>query len=101
MVTLEGIELKKDNSLKRKGAFLLTTRSGAVWGLAPNDESETNEWMQLLSDCTKESSTAAEFENATTKLFSPAQPEKAPVQNASKPILNVKSTAQPTLKKNG
>ncbi|KAJ8331602.1 hypothetical protein O5D80_000514 [Batrachochytrium dendrobatidis] len=82
VVTLESITIarEKDSNKKKQTVFTIQTRSGAVWALQPQNESEVNEWVTTISEATREASTAAEYENVTEKLFAHQIPEEVIVE---------------------
>ena len=56
MINLENIILQKEGkeATKRKNAFSIQTRSGAIWLIQPQVEADISEWMTTISEAIKE-----------------------------------------------
>ncbi|KAI8825714.1 uncharacterized protein EV422DRAFT_137805 [Fimicolochytrium jonesii] len=54
---------------KKKGAFSVATENGAVWLINPSRDGEMHEWMDAITEASRERSTAAEYENSRSKLL--------------------------------
>ncbi|KAH9269669.1 hypothetical protein BASA83_008330 [Batrachochytrium salamandrivorans] len=101
VVTLESITIsrEKDPNKKKQSVFNIQTRSGAVWALQPQNDSELNEWITTISEATREASTMAEYENVTAKLFSHAPISDIQVECISKKRGDDKKSLKQDIKK--
>nr|KAJ3421756.1 hypothetical protein HK105_002400 [Polyrhizophydium stewartii] len=99
VVTLDAITLNREKDPKKKPVFTLHTRSGAIWALQPQNESEVSEWMTTISEATKEASTAAEYENVMVKLFTRPAAEEPKVDPSSKKKVDDKKLPKQDSKK--
>jgi hypothetical protein len=63
VVDLDGVSIRKEvKDGNRKNIFIIESRSGSVTLFQPALESEVNEWVSAVSECSKENSSAAEYD---------------------------------------